>query len=113
MTELEIRESIPCMEKNIMKAAYIAIFILTLTSSALSSSWHHPLYIGGGEYWRARIPVQILNNTDKDMAGTPIFLTIGTDHGELEMSGESAASVRVCDESGSEYLFDIVRGDGS
>ncbi|MFC1717700.1 glycoside hydrolase domain-containing protein [Candidatus Poribacteria bacterium] len=96
-----------------MKVVYIIIFILTLISPALSSSWHHPLYVGGGGYWNARIPVQILNNTDKDMAGTPISLTIGTGYGELDLVGESAASVRVCDESGSEYLFDIVRGDGS
>jgi hypothetical protein len=101
------------MEETIMKVVYIVIFILILTSSALSSSWHHPLYVGGGGYWKARIPVQILNHTDKAMAGTPISLTIGTDRGELEMAGESALSVRVCDESGSEYLFDIVRGDGS
>jgi hypothetical protein len=98
-----------------MKKAFILFlcFIALGTSLTVQASWHYPLYVGGDGYWQMRIPVELLNNTDKDMAGIPVSIYIGTGNSEIDMAGESAKDIRVCDEAGNEFLFDITHSDGS
>lgn len=69
--------------------------------------WHQSLSLSGGGYWRRRIPIRIHNRMARPVSGAPVVLAIGTGEGRAAMAGAEAASVRVCDKAGLEYLFRI------
>ncbi|NOX56853.1 MAG: DUF4091 domain-containing protein [Planctomycetes bacterium] len=78
----------------------------------LASDWHHPLYLDGGGYWRARVPVHVRNGLGRDVAGEPLALTVGRKDGQIAIDGQAAQAVRVCNAAGVEMLFNLIGPDG-
>ena len=54
----------------------LALAIAAGTYAEEPAPWHHPLYIGGGGYWQARAPVEVINDTDRELAGVPVSVPI-------------------------------------
>ncbi len=72
---------------------------------------------GGGD-WTRVVPIVVENNTSAPYAERIVGLPIKGDkdapvEGALPFVGERAESIRVCDESGVEYVFNVARPDGS
>ncbi|MFW6171191.1 MAG: glycoside hydrolase domain-containing protein [Planctomycetota bacterium] len=49
---------------------------------------------------------------DRELAGHPVGIGIGSDAGEAELVGERVESLRLCSEDGTELLFDVRGSDG-
>jgi len=73
---------------------------------AEAATWHHPFYLPGGGYWRARVPVTVHNDTDRELAGTAVEV------GAASLAGTPAGAVRVCDAKGTEMLFALADAQG-
>lgn len=88
---------------------YLALLTVTLLSATAwaATVWHHPLYLGNGEVWRQRVPVAVRNDSDREMLGESVTLTIGTAPGEADLVGMDAEAVRVCNADGVEMLYAI------
>lgn len=69
--------------------------------------WHHPLYLDGGGVWRRRIPIDTTNASDRAVEGFPVDLAVGSGEGQLDIAGAAARSLRLCDASGTELLFEV------
>ncbi|MBQ2038536.1 MAG: hypothetical protein II486_03700, partial [Thermoguttaceae bacterium] len=69
---------------------------------------------GGGD-WTRVAPVVIQNKTSKEFKDYPVAIAIGPVGAKnaLPFANERAESIRVADESGVEFLFNIVRSDGT
>jgi len=72
---------------------------------------------GGGD-WTRVVPIVVENPTSAPYEERVVGLPIKGDQdapveGALPFVGERAESIRVCDESGVEYVFNVVRPDGS
>ena len=63
-------------------------------------------------YWRARIPVVVMNSSAQDVFGEPVSLIIGKGEGQLHLTGENASGVRVTDSDGTELLCSITLPEG-
>jgi hypothetical protein len=83
-----------------------------VNSSQKKEQWHHPLYMGNNDYWRQRIPVRIMNNTGRELPGDPVELLIGTNPGEVPLTGAIAEAVRVTTSNGDELMFSIIDAEG-
>lgn len=92
------------------------IFFVCVVLTALSFVWSQPpwhqLYLDGGGYWKGRIRLEVENLTSQDVKGGTIRIKVGPNPGELNLVGEEAKALRVCDEEGRELLFDILSSAG-
>jgi len=70
------------------------------------AAWHHPLYLPGDGYWRARVAVTVHNETDRELAGTAVEVAAAA------LAGTPARAVRVCNARGTEMLFALVGAQG-
>ncbi|MDD3590803.1 MAG: DUF4091 domain-containing protein [Thermoguttaceae bacterium] len=71
------------------------------------------LYRGGGGSWTRVVPLVVENTTDADYAEQIISIPISTEPGALPFISERAESIRVTDAEGVEYIFNVVRKDGT
>jgi len=78
---------------------------LMAVAPAVAAPWHHPLYLDGGDCWRARIKLVVHNRKDLDVAGEPVAVRIGTAPGEADLAGAAAEAIRLVDAQGTEMLF--------
>jgi len=93
--------------------------ILLLLSSAKevycqlkeSVPWCKSLAYNGGGYWTIRIPVRLYNHSQKVLRGEPVCITISEDDGTVALIGKSVAGLRVADDNGIEYLFELENQD--
>lgn len=94
----------------------IIIIIVSLPSCIKSqqekSQWHHPLYMSNNDYWRERIPVNILNKTHKEILGDIVEIQVGQNSGQAQLEGVMAEAIRVTTESGDELMYRISDADG-
>ncbi|MFC2112524.1 DUF4091 domain-containing protein [Bacteroidota bacterium] len=85
-----------------------SLFILFLlfpscnTGPDLSTDWKHPMYLGINGFWKQRVAVVVVNNTEINMAGDPVTLTVGKGQGKLPLKGVMAESIRVTNSKGEE-----------
>lgn len=97
-------------------ARFLSVFslcsCLQAAGCAAQQNWHHPLYLGNGDFWRQRIPLSAHNPTTNSLNGIPVFLPIGTGTGEVGIVGRRADDVRIVDAAGAEMLFAIIDRDG-
>ncbi|HID23885.1 MAG TPA: hypothetical protein EYP14_16005, partial [Planctomycetaceae bacterium] len=84
----------------------------TESAAETAGRWHHPLYLDGGGYWRARVLLRVRNRLQRDVAGEPLALTVGRKAGQIAIDGQAAQSLRVCNAAGVEMLFNLVGPDG-
>lgn len=86
----------------------LALCLLALTCHTLSASeWHHPLWLGRGDLWRARFPVVIANPSDTPLEGAPVALPVGNAPGQAPLAGARAEALRVTDANGTQLLFGL------
>ena len=92
----------------------LACLCLALVSSlsASAANWHHPLALDGGEYWHARIPVTIANESDQSLEGLPFAVAIKRGEPTATLIGQEAREIRVTDEKGTEMLFSVFGSGG-
>ncbi|MCC7492037.1 MAG: DUF4091 domain-containing protein [Fimbriimonadaceae bacterium] len=86
------------------------LLLALLALPALASAqvpWHEGLFLDGGQPWRARVGVTLTNPSAAALAGYPVTLRVGTAAGQLPLVGEQARAVRVCDDAGTELLYDL------
>jgi len=76
-----------------------------------SENWHQ-LYVPGGGYWKKRIGIDVGNQSSYELMGEPISLKVGKNKGEIDLAGVEVREIRVCDDNGNEFLFNIVDLDG-
>ncbi len=89
--------------------------LLLLLGSFLSAAptWHTNLYVGGGDYWRARVPITFTNPGEKPLAGVATELTVGTGQGELPIAGARVQELRLVSELGVELLWELTTPTGA
>ncbi len=82
--------------------------LLALAFAALSASaaWHHPLYLGRGDYWRQRLPVVVANQSGNPVSGQPVAVPAEA------LAGQRIDTLRVIDEAGTDLLFAVVSATG-
>ena len=78
-----------------------------LCSSLYAAEWHHPLWLGRGDVWRARFPVTISNPSGAALEGVPVALTVGDAPGQAPLAGARAEALRVTDEKGTQLLYGL------
>lgn len=81
------------------------LVVLNCSLSAFAADWRHPLTLDGGDYWRARVPVAIANESDQPLDGSPLEIAIDPQGALAELIGEKAGRIRVTDSGGTEMLF--------
>jgi hypothetical protein len=94
-----------------MLRAALTLALFCLVGGAAAAEWHHPLYLGDGDYWRSRVRVVVRNGMGRDAAGAPVSVKVGSGAGEARMVGAAAESVRVVNSAGEEMLF-AIQGPG-
>ncbi|MDO5553768.1 MAG: DUF4091 domain-containing protein [Planctomycetia bacterium] len=95
--------------------AYLALTLTAQTSAAEGDFWNNKLSLDGKGYWKKRVPVEIVNNSEKVWTGEGIYLAVGAENAGdtvLPLLGEEITSLRLCNETGQEYLFDVVDSEG-
>lgn len=75
--------------------------------SRAAGDWHGELSLGGGDVWRARIPIDVTNRHHLAYAGFHVGLPVGKEPGQIDLVGVAASSIRVADADGTELLFDL------
>ncbi len=73
--------------------------------------WCKSLAYGGGGYWTVRVPVTIDNHTKKALKGERIRIAISGDNGTNGLIGNAVAGLRVADDKGVEFLFELESPD--
>ena len=93
----------------------LSIVLLTIlaTTSATATDWRHPLYLDGGGFWQARVPIVAHNEGDLAVEGEPVAVTVGSAPGEAALEGCAARAIRVTNDEGVEMLFALSAPDGA
>lgn len=94
---------------------FLMLFLLigsVASNAAANDTWHGNLYLAGGDYWRARLPVVVTNETDHAMDGVTIDVGVEPTGSTAALIGVAAESIRVCDRRGVESLFSVQDADG-
>jgi hypothetical protein len=72
-----------------------------------SIPWCKSLAYDGGGYWTVRVPVMVKNNSKKILKGEPVRISISEVDGTSAMIGKSVAGLRIADNDGVEFLFEL------
>ncbi len=97
-----------------MNAKHIALVPLLVVGGSLArAEWQHPLWLGRGDVWRARLPITVTNPSDAALEGSPVALTVGDAPGQAQLAGARAESVRVTDARGTQLLYGLWTPDQS
>lgn len=94
------------------RSAWATMVFVFAAIPGTAADWHHPLYLSGGDFWRSRIPIRVVNDSRQKLEGMPVELPVGFGPGQAALVGADAASLRVCDERGREILFDVAGPGG-
>ncbi len=87
------------------------IFVLSTAGPLHAADWHHPLVLDGGDYWKARLPVTVTNQSDKPLEGMPLELRLDQAGPASVLVGMDARQIRLVDAGGTELLF-VMYGPG-
>ncbi|HIE53330.1 MAG TPA: hypothetical protein EYP85_16380, partial [Armatimonadetes bacterium] len=85
---------------------------VTSVAGEQPAPWHHPLSYDGGGYWRGRLTVRVTNLSGREVRGGSVEVSIGPGAEELNLVGQRAEAIRVCDVQGRELLFDLRDAQG-
>lgn len=75
-------------------------------------AWHQALYLGNDGYWRQRVPIVVTNPGPAAQAGLPVAIPVGAADGQVPLVGVPADGIRLCTESGTEFLWALTAPDG-
>jgi len=101
------------LARRVSPILLLAICLTAPGAPAGTAEWHHPLYLDGGDFWRARIPVTVHNEGELAAEGDPVAITVGSAPGQAALDGKRAEAIRVCDAAGVEMLFGLTAPDGT
>ena len=87
-------------------------FLAACVAFAEPVPWHTRLFIAGGDAWRLRVPLTLTNNSGGELQGYNVGVPVGNGVGQAALVGQQAETIRVCDEGGTEMLFDLRGPDG-
>lgn len=90
-----------------MEKLIFAILFLIAETGSIAEIWHNNLYLGGGDYWRKRIRIEITNSSAINFEGEPFTIAIGNSTNQIPLVGAKAEAIRVCSENGVELLWSI------
>jgi hypothetical protein len=88
-------------------AIFWILFVLSAGADSSADHWHSDLYVGGGDYWRQRIRIEVTNLTSIKFEGEPLELYVGNSKECLSLVEAKAEAIRVCDKNGVELLWTI------
>ncbi len=92
---------------------FIVTLLLTCSTPVVAqNAWNGRLYLNGGDYWRARLPVVVTNHTNTDVEGRRIALAIRRNTATGVLVGTPAKAVRVCSERGVELRYRLETSQG-
>lgn len=74
--------------------------------------WADSLVSAGGGVWKARAVIEIVNGADEPLEGIIRHIDIGMSAGQVDLVGQSAEAVRVCDALNRELLFGFTDSGG-
>jgi hypothetical protein len=90
------------------------IFILLLFSSKAINAkaiknipWSNTLAYDGGGYWTIRVPISIENKLSEPLKGTRLHIVLSYNDGTSVLIGEPVSTLRIADENGIEFLFEL------
>lgn len=88
--------------------------MLPAFAAADALPWTDSLVNDGGGYWRRRAIVELSRGSQSvsPLRGLNARLTVGTQKGQIDLIGQRAEAIRVCDPIGREILFDLTDEDG-
>jgi hypothetical protein len=69
--------------------------------------WCKSLAYNGGGYWTVRVPVRLSNHSQNALHGDPVCITVSGDDGTAALIGNPVAGLRVADDQGVEFLFEL------
>ena len=87
--------------------------LILLAGPLAAAGWHHPLWLGRGDAWRARFAVTITNPSDVALEGAPVAITVGDQPCQAPLAGARAEEVRVTDARGTQLLHGLWAPDGA
>ena len=73
--------------------------------------WCKSLAYPGSGYWSVRVPVRLDNHSQKVLRGEPCCITVSEDDGTAALIGNPVAGLRVADDKGVEFLFELENSD--
>ncbi len=76
-----------------------------------NNPWCKSLAYNGGGYWTVRVPLAVRNNSEGALNGVPIRISISEDGGTSGLIGKSVSGLRVTDNHGVEFLFELENSD--
>jgi acetone carboxylase gamma subunit len=94
-----------------MKLGILLFALATMTGWA-APAWHQDLYLGNDGFWRQRFPIVVANPGARALLGESVALPVGDAPGQVPLAGRLADGLRLCSESGVEFLWAISGPDG-
>ena len=76
-------------------------------ANAPSAPWCNSLAYGGGGYWTKRLPVIVQNRSGHPLKGDQFRLILSGKDGMTELTGIPVCEIRVANEKGIEYRFEL------
>ncbi|MGQ9789417.1 MAG: glycoside hydrolase domain-containing protein [Armatimonadota bacterium] len=86
----------------------LSIVVLLGMSCYGEPPWHTELWGSGNGYWQVRVPVVVENHSASPVTGYVISLRVGEGMGEVPLAGQFRERLRICNSSGTEYLYEVV-----
>lgn len=87
----------------------ILVTIGTLVApTGAQTTWHTSLWGANGGIWSMRVPLALTNTTGASISGYVLRLRVGRGAGELPLEGQARDKLRVCNQGGTEYLYQVV-----
>jgi len=90
-------------------AAILSLLFCTVISNA--APWNHGLWLGRGGLWESRCRITVENQTDAAYEGKTISVKVGSELGEVPLTGAEAAALRVIDTDNRQLLFNVFTPD--
>lgn len=87
----------------------VAATVLCMTAvhgASTAAPWLETHYLAGGGHWPLRVPVTISNSSDTAATGEQVTVTVAA------LAGQRMESLRACNETGQELLFDVSDNGG-
>ena len=92
-------------------SALLLIFDITKAETDNNPPWCRTLAYDGGGYWTVRVPVMVKNLRSRPLKGDQIRMVLSEEMTTSALIGKSVSSLRVADNKGIEFLFELKSHD--
>ncbi len=96
----------------LMIGLFISLLCYSVWGDDSVASMKRGLSMDGNGFWKKQITLEIINNSSENWVDKILYLSISRNGSRYEknnipLAGEQAQSLRICDDKGREYLFNI------